>query len=207
MNRNNVGWSDYIIDKMKQESKDFIVDDGKEFPKLEGLRWAARNFLGPIRAYSSPPVRINGGVACHYTVECRLRDDIIENENLPYKTESHPGSADCTEENDGGNIYRTAYADSRAEARALVRLLALNRCSAEEFTKNNKRKDVEFSEPNKHDILQHEIISQRLGINLDKFYKYNKCSKDNLSREKAIKLADTLNDYQNNPSSIPKDIK
>lgn len=224
MNRNDVRWSDFIISKMKEASPDFVVAEGKkEFPKIGGLRWAVRNYLGQFYAEKSyPPVALGMGVVCSYAVRCLLRDDVIEDENLRSPEEVHCGSADCTTENDGGNIYRTAYADTRAESRALVRLLALDRCSAEEFIKSSYKDEPneEVSRPSKPDILQHEVLSKRVGIDLGKFYQeigtklkkggdkeFKKFDPSNITRDQAIKFAEILNEYQQDKSKIPNSIK
>lgn len=214
MNRNDVGWSDFIIAKMKEANPSFVVSEGsREFPNKDGLRWAARNYLGQIQSVPnpSPVVALSNGVACQYVIKCTLKPEVVESEGLSDNIEYHKGDADCTIENYGGNIYMTAYADTRAESRALVRFLNLNICSAEEFSRNNPP-SPEAPPVAREDLKMHNILITKLGINKDKFYDVvgkelcgKKFSLSTMTTAQAEKLAEKLNEYQQG-RPVPKSI-
>ena len=220
MNRLDPKWTDELLKEMTDDEK--VVDnDGKEYAKIAGLRRIARLKMGPIKSgKNGDPVAIAGGVSVTHTLMCYLRKDIIESESLPYETEEWSGSADCTKDNGGGaKDYATAFADTRAEARALVRLLGLSRCSAEEFdvkgSKNHKNNSVETesSVPANADIRMHEMLFKKLNIDKNKFYSV--CGRtlfgknwnvSMMNREEAMKLGEVLNDFQQNKEPIPLSI-
>lgn len=206
-------WTDYVLSHLTNDEK--VKEGDNDFPKIAGLRRVVPVLLGNIKeSTSGNPVPIQGGVSITHTISCCLKEEIIQAEGLNHFVESYSGSADCTETNGGfTKDYATAFADTRAEARSLVRLLRLNRCSADELGPRNKKFN-DAPSADKADMHVIDILTKRLSINKDKYFKeYGTTiggkgfSVDNINRDQAKLFAEHLNEFQQNPQDVPKKIR
>lgn len=151
-------WNDYILAKFNKDE----LADGK-YPTLDGLRRVTELVFGPITRRSikflNPPAKADGisTICVHIEVEVKnavyndlfplangINYSVIPNSRIL----EEEGVADCCKENTDKPycFYLSATAESRAEARALRKLLRLhNTVAAEELA---SPKTIEQAEKN-----------------------------------------------------------
>lgn len=185
-----------------------------EYPTLNGMRRVTINTLGKV--ISSKPTMITnqlpGAASCIYELVVDSFIGIL----------SIGASADATQENISGiyNIYPTAIAESRAEARAYRKLLMLSTVSAEEVKGNESsfnsviqsgviQTDGNFDEKAPMSSQQEKLLktkTSKLGINLEKLLVYMKINPDNITKQDCINIFNEINKFQSN-ESIPEEVK
>lgn len=127
-------WQDYV---MAQFREDELVDG---CPKCNGMRRIAQLVLGEIISSKPTQVFVVGHDPRTVTVTYEIVFDwklntIVDYGNMQYQQSdfrTFGGLADCTEEKTVYGRHPAATAESKAEARALRKALALNVVTAEE---------------------------------------------------------------------------
>jgi len=177
-------------------------------PKVDGLRRAAWNIFEAISTHTTivqSPNIDNGGRAVvvvdikvrtfdKEVIECAGSADVFSN-NCEYKFAQHA----------------TAVAETRAEGRALRKLMCLTKVLAAEEVYGSD--EMEQSAPPKAPttmISSLNMMCSKLGINPLKLANYHKIyvnSISDITRSDVLGLTDKLVSYSNDETSIPKEIK
>lgn len=195
-------WNDYVLGHLVPEEQ----QDGK--PNVDGLRRLVELLVGPILVSTSNVLQVpspaNGWTATVvHTIEMGGRhsgDDL----------RVYSGSADANADNTDApySKYPTAIAETRAEARALRRILRLRGASAEEVSAVaskgvvNKDKEEPVGPINDNQLAVIDMLSNTTrGMNINVgalakslFPKYNSVKR--LTSEQGIQLISELNKYQ-----------
>jgi hypothetical protein len=205
-------WNDYVMSKFTEKE----LYGGN--PLVNGLRRVAELVIGPIVCSGPtqvfPPQRDDhhGRATVVFTVE-------FEN-GMKYSE-----VADCWEGNtdDMFCAYAIATASTRAEGRALRKALRIRAVAAEEMTKKDTakivrelsaKKDVSdggYDDSSRMSDAQHNFIDvkcRQIGVNGALLFKtvFNVDNNRKISKKVASDIIDTLNDYQQDKTTIPEAI-
>ena len=211
-------WSNAV---MEQFLPDELDQHGN--PKIHGLRRVTQIVIGPIISSGVKqlfPATEDGPGRASAVVEIIIawqhnREDL---RSFTSCAGSWHGNTD-----DEFAAYPEAMAETRAEARALRKILGLTTVSADEITTKNTSEIVEqyvdktttgeYGQDGEISDAQKTIIRTlcgRLKIDIDKFINSGKESYnsiDEVSRLKAIDMIKMLNRYQTETVEIPEEIK
>lgn len=199
----DAGWTDYVLAQLEDDEK----LDGN--PTVDGLRRIVDLILGyRLIDVNSEVIQVptpdNDRRA---TVKVTVKLDDGEH------SISASGCADCYAGNTAGIQYSkhpVAMAETRAEGRALKRLLRLRKViSAEEAMSNEEQNDdtPQFMAIQQLRFLE-TMASTKLDINLEKFFQYyipDITNLDNVSYEKAEELCKIMGSYEN--TGVPSNLK
>lgn len=204
-------WHDYAMGLFEESE---MVDG---HPLVAGLRRVAELVLGPIR-FSGPT-----------WVKPTERDDHHGRATVIFTVEFVSGLK-CAEVADSweGNTddmfcaFAVAIASTRAEARALRKVLKIRGVAAEELTKKDTAKIVrdisntkkssegEYNEQDRMSDAQYNFIDvkcKQLNVDGEMLFKqHNADNKKKVSKRIASDIIDVLNDYQRDKSTIPESI-
>jgi hypothetical protein len=206
-------WHDYAMTLFQEDE----MMNGH--PLVTGLRRVSELVLGPM-AFSGPT-----------WVKPTDRDDHHGRATVIFTIEFANGLR-CAEVADSweGNTddtfcaFAVAIASTRAEARALRKVLKIKGVAAEELTKKDTAKIVrdlskqnnssggEYNDSGRMSDAQYNFIDikcKQLNVNGGKLFK-DKFKVDNnrkISKKVASDIIDVLNDYQRDKSSIPSEFK
>lgn len=209
-------WTDYVLSLLQGSE----IINGR--PKYYGLKRIFSKVIGPILKTEirvvAAPASENGGRA---TVECKIQyvNKHIIGENGNWAICSVSDAADCFNGNTEFPFsnYPTATASTMAEARCLRKALCINVIADEEAKGPNVElakaiQEVQEQAQMATDIQKKTIanLSNKIGIDLSKFYAQEKKSEDTLSYSDAQSLINKLNLYQqgsqNKGEDPPEDI-
>lgn len=195
------GWEPYIMSK-------FLPDElyNEKHPTLNGLRRIAKQYFSGI--ISSVPVEVVNNMPI--SAMCRYQ---IQFDN----GQTFGAAADATQENINGNynIYPTAIAESRAEARTYRKALMITAASAEEIKGNEKAFDSvlesvkEYSQEDPMSDQQKSIIEtkcKQLKISFDKFLASEGVDLTTAKKSHGVALAKKLTELSKT-NDIPKELK
>lgn len=208
--RNSPEWSEYVLSLLTDDEK---VNGA---PKLDGLRRLCELLIGPIISQYSTVVQAPTHATNYIAtvmVELQVHDDLID------RTRTVCGVGDGVKHylEAPYNKYVSSVAESRAEARALRKLLRLKNVVAAEET-GNDREDLagvdEFTiDPDAITATQINLIDVKcrgLDIDVMKFVNAGKnkfASINDISYELAVKICKHINTLQNAVDTIPDSIK
>jgi hypothetical protein len=171
-------WNDYVMEQFTDE--EVVVDNGKRCPKCAGLRRVTRLVLGdiissaPIQFAPSLDVNGPGRATVVYEVQVKFYSDNIVRRVADIADVWHGNTDDIFA------AHPAATASTRAEARALRKLLCLNNISAEELTMKDTvaavRNSVKVEVPTKGEMKESDKMSQAQINLLDK-----KCKQLNIN--------------------------
>ena len=206
-------WHDYAMTLFQEDE----MMNGH--PLVTGLRRVSELVLGPM-AFSGPTL-----------VKPTDRDDHHGRATVIFTIEFANGLK-CSEVADSweGNTddmfcaFAVAIASTRAEARALRKVLKIKGVAAEELTKKDTAKIVrdlskqnnssggEYNDSGRMSDAQYNFIDikcKQLNVNGGKLFK-DKFKVDNnrkISKKVASDIIDVLNDYQRDKNTIPSEFK
>lgn len=197
-------WTGYVLSHMEDDEK-----DGEGRPRVTGLRRVTELLVGEI-THSEPVDIWEANIANGFRSTVAYRVSLTTKDGT-YK--SFGGVADCYLGNcSNPDIakHAAAVAETRAEARALKKLLGLNVLTAEEAT------FVSFGDDPTH-IVSEQIqfideLCKRCDIKAWNFLNRVEPGTtfkrlDEVPYHVAVKAADQLSGYQNDLKSIPKALK
>jgi len=204
-------WSDYIMSKFEYDE----LMDGN--PTVDGLRRVTESVLGPIIDMKSEIVQVpnkkNEGRA---TVTCSVTVVVNWEDNLHHRTACGSGDAWHKNTDMPYSKFPVAMAETRAEGRALRRLLQLRKVvAAEELSENANNEEQDYSE----NITDNQIsfidvmcksVGRGLDINVEEFVRsqFPSCKTiRDLRHQQASNLIQTLSHYQQNMEQIPEAVK
>jgi len=204
-------WSDYIMSKFEYDE----LMDGN--PTVDGLRRVTESVLGPIIDMKSEIVQVpnkkNQGRA---TVTCSVTVVVNWEDNLHHRTACGSGDAWHKNTDMPYSKFPVAMAETRAEGRALRRLLQLRKVvAAEELSENANNEEQDYSE----NITDNQIsfidvmcksVGRGLDINVEEFVRsqFPSCKTiRDLRHQQASNLIQTLSHYQQNMEQIPEAVK
>ena len=225
-------WTDYVLEHF---TKDELFEvNGKKYPSVAGLRRVSELLMGDF--LFSGPVTYNtthptpefplGSCSVLYEIQVYWKlnmPEYIDKGNFEVKTFRGLAGANASNTDDIFSIYPEAIAETRAEGRALRKLLGLqNIVSYEEITTKNvdeivkKVKTTEWDGSEKINANQKAAIiaqCEKYGIDLMKFInhgtkQYN--SIDEVTKETAAAMIREISRYgQTNDEGkeIPESIK
>ena len=206
-------WHDYVMGHFTEDE----LIDGK--PIVSGLRRVSQLLIGKITS-SLPSIIIPP-----------KNDDSIGRATVSWVVTFDNGQAfgDVASSWEGNtdtifSTYVVETAATRAEARALRKALGLKVISADEmsevkaaevvkkFAKTTTNTEGEYDEQGRMTDPQANFIStkaRKLNINVAEFFQkdFNTSTSKKISKKVASNAIDKLNDYQQNPASIPDEIK
>lgn len=204
-------WPDYVM----RQFEDDELENGN--PTCDGLRRVTERVLGPIMgrqiATYTPPTIENNGVA---TVVVGVRVKLTNPNHPLYPMEIYEEDiADCGKYNTDApyHLHQSGTASTRAEARALRKLLRLRRVvSADELTKKPVEEYEEGwrpSEPiSQEQINMIDVVCERLNMSVMDFVNSGKSGKKYpdiyaISHATAQEMMQFLNRIQQNKASKP----
>jgi hypothetical protein len=207
-------WQDYVL----RQLRDSELSDGS-YPRCAGLRRIIGDLLGPIVESEitqyTPPSRENNGTA---TVCVRI-SIVVTNETHPaYELSVRKISVEDIADVNKFNMnepycnHPSASAATRAESRALKRLLMLDVHTAEEMDSENIEEDPEWSpdEPiTESQINVIDLICRRNDINVTTFINSGKRYYDNIrevTKTTASHMIGQLNHFQRKEKPIPENL-
>lgn len=200
-------WQTYVLSQFQEDE---LVDG---CPKCNGMRRIAQLVLGDIIESKATQVFVTGGEQRAVTVCYEITFDwklnrVVAFGNLVSSGEYRVfgGLADCVEDSTIYGRHPAATAESKAEARALRKALALNVVTAEEKISGQddempKVKDSAKITSALTNVLVAKITALKLDVNevLQKFNKENSTKATvipALSMEEGRKMLALLNTYQ-----------
>jgi hypothetical protein len=201
-------WSDYVLSKFEYDE---MVDGN---PTVDGLRRVTELLLGNIVEVNTEiiqaPTKENEGRA---TATCTV--SVMTSEN---QSRSACGSGDSWHKNTDMpySKFPVAMAETRAEGRALRRVLQLRKVvAAEELSDNANEETEDYStDVNDNQINFIDIMCKSIGrgldINIETLVKANHPnlkSIRHLTYSQATSLIQKLSHYQQNMETIPENIK
>lgn len=204
-------WSDYIMSKFQYDE----LMDGN--PTVDGLRRVTELVLGQIIDMKceivQTPNKENEGRA---TVTCSVTVLVNWENNLHHRTASGSGDAWHKNTDMPYSKFPVAMAETRAEGRALRRLLQLRKIvAAEELSETANNEEQDYSE----DVTNNQIsfidvmcksVGRGLDINVEEFVKsqFPSCKTiRDLRHQQASNLIQSLSHYQQNMEQIPDAVK
>jgi len=198
----NPQWNTFVLDNLLEEEK-----EGRQ-PTTDGLRRLVRRFIGRIIQSVSDVVYIDKD-----TVAIKVTITILPFDTNPHDTTiqvSGVGEANSQNTEPPYDMYKFATAETRAEGRALRRILGLRKVLAsEELPRQHMPTNLETMSENITDPQATciEVMGRRLGINLSKLLvKYEVKTIKQLTYKQALELIQTLNDYQDTKQPIPPNL-
>ena len=240
--QDSLGWEPFIMEQFHGTE----LEDG--FPKINGLRRLTKKFIGNI--VESGPIKVESydtidGPKAVVIYEVKIEPHILTGEvcftetdarngTIPIKCITFRGLANACSANVSGDIFAShmePIAETRAEARALRKILGINIVGVDEKGKSVSEKGGEFLSGSEITIngdspcmpAQKMLITARcegLGIDVEKFINrsyYTGKSKektyediDGVTREHATAMVKELNRYQSTTEAsidIPEEIK
>lgn len=210
----DVNWNDFVL-TLFDESE--LVDG---VPNCAGLRRVTELLVGPIVVSRPKQIfPVVDDLSRRATVSYEINVLVDQNNKYGYIGREGLLSYEDVADVDRNNTeylylaHSVATASTRAEARALRKLLKLRVISAEENTKVDLSQTMSESDPDRLSEPQIIVLDKqcsKMDIDVNKFI--NSGEKKYLSiyeikRDTAIKMIEVLNDYNNNRTSIPDDIK
>ena len=205
-------WHEYAMDLFEEDE----MMNGH--PLVTGLRRVSELVLGPM-SFSGPT-----------WVKPTERDDHHGSASVIFTVEFASGLK-CSEVADSweGNTddmfcaFAVAIASTRAEARALRKVLKIKGVAAEELTKKDTAKIVrdlskqtnstsgDYNDQGRMSDAQYNFIDvkcKQLNVNGSKFFKevFNVDQARKISKKIASDIIDRLNDYQRDKGSIPESL-
>ena len=211
--QSSLQWSDYVLSQFDKDEEMI-----KKSPTIDGLRRVAELLIGDIVESTSDimqcPNEENGSRA---TVRHRLRV-LTSSHELTYDGCADVYWGNCDK---GFRNHPVAVAETRAEARALRKLLKLRKVIAAEERATDLPdigKGGEILTPDKATTTQKKFIdimcgADKLDLNLKKFvnkYHSDVYNLDELGYSEALALNEMLSSYQSDAKKsedIPEDIK
>ncbi len=223
-------WDSYVMSQLAPHE----VVDGN--PNINGLRRLAEKLLGPIVDSGPIKVEsliesetTTGRASCVYSVTFSPWMPVG---STPVDTRVFRGAADSFIGNTDAKyaVFPVAMAEVRAEARALKRALQITNVCADELMEKDPEITVEHTflknkllnektttnEYNENDMINNvqknfiEVKCQQMSIDCQDFINSGKTkysSIDNISRETASLMIETLSNYQRDQKMIPSSIK
>jgi len=204
-------WEAFVLSK-------FVASELiKGRPKVIGLRRVVRLLMGPILESISLPVAfpsLDNGQRCTATCSVTVlvnKPAVLESHQDPYEI-TVTDSSDAWHENVTGIEfirYPVAMACTRAEGRALRKLLSIATPAAEEVSDQLVDVDSLNNIINDNQIMRIDIKCEQLNIDVWKFMnhgkkKYNKVK--DIRFDTAAKMLGALVEYERN-DNIPEEIK
>lgn len=205
----SVEWQDFVVSELTNKE----LSDGS--PTAAGLRRVCELHYGNIidsntEVIQFPNKEINRAVV-RYTVRCIPYQDKT---NASYSPISVAACAESNESNLDSKFFAhmVATAETRAEGRALKKLMCLNFSTAEELIGSSNADNPEMASEVKCRAIKK--MCDNLELNIGKFLaKYAEISatqlenRKTLSKAKAESLLSILNDFSNDKTKIPGDVK
>ena len=204
-------WSDYVLSKFEYDE---LVDGS---PTVDGLRRVTELVLGPIIEMKSnivqTPDKENQGRA---TVSCSITVVINWSDNLHHRTATGSGDAWHKNTDMPYSKFPVAMAETRAEGRALRRLLQLRKVvAAEELSEVSSSEEPDYSENiNDSQISFIDVMCKSVGRGLDisveklirSQYPVVSTIRD-VKHSQASEVIQRLSHYQQKMEEIPEAIK
>ena len=204
-------WSDYVLSKFEYDE---LVDGN---PTVDGLRRVTELVLGPIIEMKSnivqAPDKENQGRA---TVSCSITVVINWHDNLHHRTATGSGDAWHKNTDMPYSKFPVAMAETRAEGRALRRLLQLRKVvAAEELSETASSEEADYSENiNDSQISFIDVMCKSVGRGLDisveklirSQYPAVSIIRD-VRHSQASEVIQRLSHYQQKMEEIPEAIK
>lgn len=197
-------WNDYVMTQFTDEE----LFDGA--PTVDGLRRVVTKLLGDITTVNVYMAQVpvfgigqNNRATAVVTVTVETED----------KTLSYSDAADADPSSTDGEFMKfpSALAVTRAEARALRKMLKIRKPAAEELAPSNSSSSENvFSEITDTQIKAVSVLSSRAGVDIDKFIAQGKRKLKNIkeaSYGEAVAMLGLLNDYINGSKQVPDSIK
>ena len=203
-------WSDYVLS---------LLSDNDKFegnPTCDGLRRIAEQLIGPITNKKThiiqAPKDVDGIATVSVSITFLVNDSQSLFNNRDVHSVSEDGSADCGIYNTESPYcsYQTATAETRAEARALRKILRLRKVvAAEEIAPKEvlekQKTKVESSDIEIEELISEEqvnildIMCQRCNVNVIDLINVGKTKYDSIEKvpsSVAFKLIKYLNEIQ-----------
>jgi len=201
-------WSDYVLSKFEHDE----MIDGN--PTVDGLRRVTELVMGGITASTTEVVQVptkenKGRATAIHTISVIMPDGIS-------KTVSGSGDAWYKNADMPYSKFPVAMAETRAEGRALRRLLQLRKVvAAEELSQNlDGESDYgdEFVNDNQISFIDVMCGKGNRGLDISVYKLVNSGSKTyksirEVSYHTATKIIQQLSTYQQNSESIPETLK
>jgi hypothetical protein len=213
---NDPAWTDWVLDQLWDN--EFVVkEDGKRYPKADGLRRVFHNVVGPIISMTrsvaqAPAASMENDYSGMATIRVSLTYKLND---LPDQICVYDEVADCYDGNTirPYSLHPSATASTMAEGRALRKIMNLKVLTIEEMSAPpgaNKQRDSvpPMKEHQKNTI---KTICKNIEIDPVKAVKYivGKDVKD-LNIEDGAQIIGALSDWQiskNGKFNIPADFK
>lgn len=218
----NKGWQDYIMSQFRSEE----LQEGK--PTCDGLRRVTEAFIGPITSKTItelyPPNENNNYTS---TVVVRIQVLVTKNASHPHygKMIIEDEAADVNKSNTDAPYcyYQSATATTRAEARALRKILKLRTVAAEEVGQGVKPEEsTNESQPEVQEVdWTHEepigdeqitcldVVCRRCNINVMDYINAGTQKYENIrqvSKEKARKMIQHINSILQGKAETPQGV-
>lgn len=200
---NDPGWTDYVLSLLDKSEKT------EGYPTSNGLRRIAYTMFEIISSETivvQAPSENNGNIATiQHNIECVSRDGA----NLC----KFSGVADAHIENTVApySNHLSATAETRAEGRALRRMMRLNTITAEEMQKEDRLQTEFDSDINDTQIKAFGIICKKLGLNVEKtvthFLGRDVVSIQSLKNKEAKDIYYQIDCLQRDLENIPEELK
>jgi len=171
-------WTDFILADLSRE--EMQTKDGKEYPKVDGLRRMVMKHLGDIIDNNSLVVQTpDNSNESRTTVVAQI---VIETPDGRRKTAS--GVADCNFRNAEKTFskYPGAIAETRAEGRALRKLLNLRTVAYEEMGTEEAQDSDDPKYVTDTQLSAIDIIASRLKVNVRKMLKKHGLEVDKITK-------------------------
>lgn len=211
--RSDPDWSDYVLSFLTSDE----LQDGHA--TVDGLRRIAELLVGDIIEsvghVIQSPTRENGNTAVveHYITIDVLRGQYIKDVGL-VGNRRYSGAADVSFRNTDApfSSFAVATADTRAEGRALKRVLGLKKPVAEELANvtvddSTVEEDTSIRDPQVKTIA---TLCKRLDVNVKEFVNSGKLEYNTIKDVKyktALEMIKKLNTFQQDMDKIPDDLK
>ncbi len=208
----NEGWIKEVLAELTDKESWKDKDSGKTIVKCVGLRRICGKLFGTIVECNTNSVLVDLEKG-YWLATCYLVVNLFtDNEDdLPIQI-SQTGTAESFLEDLGDfAAYPGASTDTKAEARAFKKIMALDSLlAAEEMI--SKSAQIIRKKKGKAIQMQPNVINKMCkeqSIDLDKFLSHNdvEVSLTELTKKQADELLIVLNSYSTKPTNIPKEIK
>lgn len=203
---NSEAWVPFLKGKLRQNEKD---KDGN--PLVGGLRRLTDEYFGTVvasvgKVVQSPSPQ-NGFVAvAEHNIVVAFGRDPKDLRTFGDVADVHPGNADAM-----FAAHATAFASTRAEARAYRKLLRLTGCSAEELVAPVGGSYVPTEDEKAVRLRAMQRQAKRLKIDVQKFINSGQDGRqyesvDDIPNNVLSAMNEKLNQYGRDPDLIPKEL-
>lgn len=200
-------WNNYLVGQLRSDEVDL-----NGHPLLPGLRRLTNILLGEV-IFSGPIttsyniVNRSPEASCVYELQIAWKHGEFYSDPKNWIVKTFRAAGDCFEGNADSpwNLYATAIAESRAEARAYRKALGLKVVTGEEVSKQVSIDREDKITNNQMVLIKQRVLNLKLKEDISEILLGKKLSE--CSKKDGYQLVKLVNEYNEDINKIPEEVK